>query len=128
MILQAFFGFGLAWLLYNASSLMLNIRRARTMNVPIVVVPISPTNVLWIIVEPLFFRVLDALPLPRGNFSRYGRRGWHFYEKASSHMELGDAWALVTTRETFLHICDPEAINDVFARRQDFIRPVQFYS
>ena len=118
---------GGAWLLYSGLALINNVRRARSMKVPLVVVPISPMNILWIVIEPLFFKVLDSLPFKFGNFSRYGRRGWHFHDKAASHVELGDAWALVTPRETFLNICDPEAINEIFARRQDFIRPTQLY-
>ena len=118
---------GGAWLLYSGLTLIKSVRRARSMKVPLVVVPISPMNILWIVIEPLVSRVLDSLPFNFGNFNRYGRRGWHFHDKAASHVELGDAWALVTPRETFLHICNPEAINEIFARRHDFIRPTQFY-
>ena len=128
MISQFLLLFTLSWLVYSGVSLAINIRRARAMNVPWVMVPISPMNIPWIVAEPLVFRILDTLPFRLGNFSRYGRRGWHFQEKAASHVELGDAWTLVTPRETFLHICNPDAINDIFARRLDFVRPVQLYS
>jgi hypothetical protein len=128
MIPQILLSLGVVWLSYTAISLVNNVRRARLMDVPLVVVPVSPMNVLWIVIEPLVFRVLDSLPIRLGSFSRYARRGWHFHEKAASHVELGDAWALVTPRETFLHICNPEAINEIFARRQDFVRPLQLYS
>lgn len=128
MIPQILLGLVVAWVSYIAITLAKNIRRARLMSVPLVVVPVSPMNILWIVLEPLVFRILDSLPFRLGNFSRYARRGWHFHEKAASHVELGDAWALVTPRETFLHICNPEAINEIFARRQDFVRPVQLYS
>jgi hypothetical protein len=127
MIPQILLGLGAAWVAYSALSLINNVRRARVMGVPMVIVPISPMNLLWIVVEPLVFRFLDSLPFKLGSFSRYARRGWHFHDKAASHVELGDAWALVTTRETFLHICNPDAINEIFARRQDFVRPLQFY-
>lgn len=118
---------GAAWLCYSGLALINNVRRARSMNVPLVVVPISPMNILWIVFEPLVFKFLDSLRFQFGSFSRYGRRGWHFHDKAATHVEMGDAWALVTPRETFLHICNPEAINEIFARRQDFIRPAQLY-
>ncbi|KAI9878026.1 MAG: hypothetical protein M1830_002146 [Pleopsidium flavum] len=127
MIPQLLLGLAVAWSAYSAIALATNVRRARAMDVPLIVVPISPMNILWIVIEPLVFRILDSLPFTLGSFSRYARRGWHFHDKAASHVELGDAWALVTPREIFLHICDPEAINDIFARRQDFVRPVQLY-
>lgn len=128
MILQLLLGLAMAWLLYSSIALAKNFRRAQAMGVPLIMVPVSPINVFWIVIEPLVFRILDSLPLNIGSFGRYGRRGWHFHDKSASHVELGDAFALVTPRETFLYICDPDAINDIFARRQDFLRPVQLYS
>ena len=93
-----------------------------------VVMPISPTNYLYITLEPLICRITESLPFSLGSFSRYARRGWHFIEKADSHIEMGDTWAMVTPKEIFLHICDPEAINDVFSRREDFHRAIFLYS
>lgn len=81
-------------------------------------------NILWIVIEPLVFPILDSLPFDVGSFGHYGRRGWHFHDKAASHVALGDVFALVTPRETFLHIYDPDAMNDIFSRRQDFVRSV----
>lgn len=127
MIGQVLLALAFAWLIYSATCLSINIRRARTMGVPLVVVPISPMNVLWIVVEPLIFRLLDHLPIHLGTFGRYGRRGWHFHDKAQSHLELGDIFALVTPRETFVHLAQPDAILEVFSRRMDFIRPIQLY-
>ena len=119
---------GVSWLAYSAMCLATNIHRARAMNVPLIILPISPTNTVWIVIEPMIFRALDYLSFSLGDFSRYGRRGWHFRDKATSHKKLGNAWALVTPRETFLHICDAEAIWEIFSRREDFARPTQFYS
>ena len=128
MLPQILLSLGVAWIAYTFLTLAVNVHRARAMKVPLIVVPVSPMNTLWIVFEPLVFRILDRLRFRLGSFGRYGRRGWHFHDKAASHVELGDAWALVTPRETFLHVCNPEAINEVFARRQDFVRPIQLYS
>lgn len=75
-------------------------------------------NVFQIVVEPLVFNILDGLPFQFVNF-----RSWDFHDKAASNVEVGDAWALITPRETCLHVCNPEAINEGFTLRQDFIRP-----
>lgn len=93
--------FGAMWIAYSAVSLGINIHSARAINVPWVMVPISPMNIPWVVAEPMVFRVLGILPFRLGSFSRYGRRGFHFYDKAASHVEMGDAWTLVTPRETF---------------------------
>lgn len=118
----------IAWISYSAVYLFINVQRARQMKVPIVIVPVSPMNVLWLAMEPLFFGMIDRLPFDLGTFKRYGRRGWHFRDKARSHVELGDVFALVTPRETFLHVAESGAIVDIFSRRMDFLRPVQLYS
>ena len=128
MIPQILLTLGLAWLSYSALTLGNNYRRARAMKVPLIRIPVSPLNTFWIVIAPLVFWILDRLPFPDGNFNRYARYGWHFRDKAASHVQMGDAWAIVTPRETLLHICNAEAINDIFARRPDFVRPVQMYS
>ena len=77
---------GIAWVAYTFLTLAVNVHRARAMKVPLIVVPVSPMNTLWIVVEPLVFRILDRLPFRLGSFGRYGRRGWHFHNKAASHV------------------------------------------
>ena len=104
-----------------------NLRRAHALGIPVISVPVSPMNILWIVVEPVVFRILDSLPFSIGSF-KYARRGWHFADKARTHEQLGDVFVLTTPRETFLHVCHPDAINEIFDRRQDFIRPVELYS
>ena len=51
-----------------------NIYRARALGVPVLSVPVSPMNVLWIVAEPMVFHILDRLPIDLGNFN-YARRG-----------------------------------------------------
>ena len=127
MILLFLVAVAVAYLVWSLICLELNIRRARTMNIPPIRIPIDPMNVLWLVVEPLLFRMLDNLPINLGSFGHYSRRGWHFKDKAKSHLKYGPAWAIVTPREIYLHVADPDAINDVFARRVDFMRPLQLY-
>lgn len=128
MLLELLVVLPLLWAVYSCVALVRNLQQARTIGVPIRICPVSPTNSLWFIFEPLVLHVLDHLPFELGSFGRYSRRGWHFYDKARSHIELGDVWVLVTPRETWLHVADPEAINEIFARRIDFVRPTELYS
>lgn len=87
-----------------------------------------PLHVVWIIVEPTLWRFLDRLPINWGVFGRYSRRGWHFYDKAESHLRYGPIWALVTPCDIYVYVADPNAIHDVFIRREDFLRPSKMYS
>ncbi len=127
MILQLFMGLGLAWLIYSLCCLIANVRRAHAMGIPVKVLPVSPMNILWVVSEPLVFAVIDRLPFTLGSLRRYGRRAWWYKDKATSHVELGNAFAIATPGEIFIHISDPDAIKDVFARRADFARPVEMY-
>ncbi|KAL9594941.1 MAG: hypothetical protein Q9219_006747 [cf. Caloplaca sp. 3 TL-2023] len=104
-----------------------NVRRAKFMGIPIVRLPVDPQNIPWVIIEPTLWRLLDLLPLDWGSFGRYSRRGWHFYDKADSHLHYGPVWALVTPRDVYVYLADPCAIVDVFQRREDFLRPSKMY-
>ena len=127
MMGQVLLGLAVAWFTYSAVCLITNLQQARKLGIPLIIVPMSSMNVLWIVMEPLVFRLLGSLAIDLGAFDRYSRRGWHFHDKARTHEELGDVFALVTPRETFVHLAEPNAILDVFARRIDFPRPVHLY-
>jgi len=55
-------------------------------------------------------------------------RGWVYYDKYKMHAELGDAWINVSPGENMLFIADPNVANDIFSRRNDFIKPLRLYS
>lgn len=105
-----------------------NYRHASTMGIPLVRLPVDPMNVAWIVMEPTLWRLLDRLPFDWGSFGRYSRRGWHFHDKAESHLRYGPVWALVTPRDIYVYVSDPAAIHDIFVRREDFLRPSKMYS
>ncbi|KAJ5738155.1 cytochrome P450 [Penicillium malachiteum] len=120
---------GLSVLGYLAWSLVVmesNYRRASSMGIPLVRLPVDPQNVLWMIIEPHVWPLLDRLPIDWGTF-RFSRRGWYFGDKGKAHQVYGPIFAVVTPLGIFIHIADSEAINDMFQRRADFIRPVENY-
>ena len=106
----------------------INYRRALTMDIPLVRLPVDPMNIAWLILEPHLWRLLDCLPVDWGTFGHYSRRGWYFHDKAASHLRYGPAWALVTPRDIYVSVSDPDAIHDIFVRRGDFLRPSKMYS
>ncbi|MCJ1312047.1 hypothetical protein MMC25_005721 [Agyrium rufum] len=113
--------------LSSAAALETNYRRALTMDIPLVSLPVDPLNVVWAITEPLIWRFLDLFPVDWGTFRKYSRRGWHFEDKAASHEKYGPVWAIVTPRDIWIHVADPIAIQEVFARREDFLRLPEMY-
>ena len=128
MIVEILLSLGVAYLSWSLITLEINHRRASSMGIPLVRLIIDPLNLPWIVLEPFVWSLLDRLPIDWGTFGRYSRRGWHFHDKASSHLHYGPVWALVTPRDIYVYLADPTAINDVFSRRGDFLRPSKMYS
>ncbi|RYO79854.1 hypothetical protein DL766_003109 [Monosporascus sp. MC13-8B] len=130
MIVQLFLGSVLAYLLWSIICLEINARKARSLKVPFVRIPIDSNNVPWTIVQPHVWNILDRLPIKWSSypdFVRYSRRGWHFADKSETHVRLGPVWALVTPVAIYLHFADADAINEIFTRRTDFVRPIKEY-
>jgi hypothetical protein len=116
------------YLTWSLVAMEISHRRASTMGIPLVRLPVDPMNIVWLVLEPPLWRLLDRFPLNWGSFGRYSRRGWHFHDKAASHLLYGPAWALVTPRDIYVYVSDPDAIHAIFVRRGDFLRPSKMYS
>jgi hypothetical protein len=112
--------------------LELNYRKASSMGIPVIRLPIDFLNMPFQVIEPHIFKLIDLLPasvkrsLP--TFVPYLRRGWFFLDKAESHLRYGSVFAFVTPRSIWVQVCDSEAIHDIFSRRLDFLRPQENYS
>ncbi|KAL4907685.1 hypothetical protein BDW74DRAFT_189130 [Aspergillus multicolor] len=115
------------WTVYNLVCLTINARRAQKIGIPYHIIPFSPINPLWGLLEPGVFFILDRLPFQLSPFNHYGRRSWQIADKAESHRRMGEAFAIATPREVFVFVCDADAISDVLARRLDFVRPTGLY-
>ncbi|KAF7953306.1 hypothetical protein EAE96_006517 [Botrytis aclada] len=98
------------------------------MGIPLVRLFVDPMNMIWLILEPSLWRLLDRLPIDFGTFSHYSRRGWHFQDKATSHLKYGPVYALVTPCDVYVYCADPDAIHEIFTRRGDFLRPTKMYT
>ncbi|PYH29020.1 cytochrome P450 [Aspergillus neoniger CBS 115656] len=129
MIFEALGLLALAYLVWSLVTLEINYRRASSMGIPLVRLYIDPLNVLWMVFEPILWPWLYKLPINWRNYSfgRYSRRGWYFADRGESHQRYGPMWALVTPRDIYINVADPDAIHDIFQRRTDFIRPSQLY-
>jgi hypothetical protein len=117
-----------AWTVYSWYCLLLNYLRARKIGVPVVIIPISHGNLLWMIVDKKFFiPVFERLPFGSGSFVRYNWRGWEFQDKNKSHLELGDVFVIANPGRNRLYVCNAKALLDVFQRRMDFPRPLELF-
>jgi hypothetical protein len=130
MIVAVIVGSLLFYSIWSFVALEINYRRAASMKIPLVRLPIDPLNILFQVFESHVWKIIDQLPVSSllPNWTRYARRGWYFKDKAGSHLRYGPIWALVTPCDIHILVCDPEAVHEVFARRNDFIRPNKMYS
>ncbi|KAI0513196.1 cytochrome P450 [Xylaria bambusicola] len=127
MLAVLFIGAVLAYVAWTIACLEANVRKAKAIKVPVVRLPIDSNNVLWILLQPQVWKILDALPIewssyPR--FVRFSRRGWYFAERATIHEQIGPVWALVSPVAINIHFADPDTIHDIVTRRGDFQRPI----
>ena len=112
----------LTFALHNAYCMFLNYRIACTIGVPIIVLPVSPDNPVWMLTSGTVLRIVKAI-FGDCSVTRYGRLGWEYHDKDKTHLKLGDAVVLVTPGYNWVYVCNAEAFNEIFQRRQSFDRP-----
>ena len=116
------------WAFYSWYCLLLNYLTARTIGVLIVLIPISPENPVWMLVDKKFFiPFFERLPFGSGSFTRYNWRGWEFKDKNKSHLEMGDVFVVVSPGRNALYVCEAEALVDISRKRADFPRPPEIF-
>ena len=112
------------WCIYNAYCFILNYHRAPQLNIPLVCVPISPDNPLWIALQTSFSSVFKHVPFDYFSVTRYCQLGWEFHDRYKTHQRLGDAWILVTPDKNWFYTSHAEAACEIFSRSREFGRPV----
>ncbi|EOD45005.1 putative cytochrome p450 protein [Neofusicoccum parvum UCRNP2] len=108
-------------------SFVRNYALARKIGLPIVAVPISLDNLIWMLSARFVMPFVRRLPFGSGHFTRFGYVGWEFRDKSRVHQELGDAFTLVTPGTSWVYMCNADSIYDIIQRerRHDFSRPVE---
>lgn len=118
----------LAWLMYSFTTLAINRKRASQMNLRVVMSPVDNINTLWIATQKFLIPLIKHLPFDLGSFLRYNHRGWQYKDQFHMHEDFGDAWVHTTPVQNQLYIANAEAVQDIFLRRRDFLKPTYFYS
>ncbi|EED23502.1 cytochrome P450, putative [Talaromyces stipitatus ATCC 10500] len=130
MLIHVLSGTALGYVIWTLFRLESNFQKVRCMKVPILRIPIDPNSILWVIFQPLVWKLLGFLPIPWSSypdFVRFSHRNWHFLEKSSPGRRFGAVWALVSPGGIHLHFSDPDAIQEILSRWRDFVRPVEKY-
>ncbi|KAM7183640.1 Cytochrome P450 [Rhypophila sp. PSN 637] len=96
-------------------------------DIPVFMIPIDQVNPLWVMTDRRILPVLKKLPLigefiKNSSFARFNYRGWELHLRYRIHREVGDVFAIATPGRVWLYIADPDALADVFRRKDDFPR------
>jgi hypothetical protein len=100
---------------------------ARKIGLPVVIVPISPENLIWMLTARHVLSLLKYLPFETGHFTRFCYVGWQFDDKYHVHQELGDAVVFTTPGKNWIYLCNADAIHELTRRERQgqFARPVE---
>lgn len=103
---------------------MRNYLVARKFGVPLRIILIDHVNPFWLIVDRQVLSLVKRLPFGLGDnsFTRYNFRGWEVPDRYFSHHEMGDAYVLVSPGNIWLYVADPDTVNDVLRRGNEFPR------
>ena len=112
------------WCIYNGYCFLLNYYRASRLKIPIVRVPITPDNPIWISLQNLFSSVFKYVSFDYFSVTRYCRLVWKFHDRDKTYQRLGDAWILVTPDKDWFHTSHAEAACDIFARSRGLGGPM----
>ncbi|KFA73169.1 hypothetical protein S40288_09757 [Stachybotrys chartarum IBT 40288] len=100
--------------LHTAYWLFRNYRTARRIGVPVRIILFDHVNPLWLVCDRVVLSFVKRLPFGLGNNSvtRYNFRGWEVPDRFYSHCEMGDAYILVSSKNIWLYVADPDTITE----------------
>lgn len=117
--------------LSTVSALFKNYSKARAIGLPILVVPVSYSNPLWLVIGRHVAPWFKYLPFGLGNtVSRIGFSGWEWSQKHNIFQEYGPGFVIVTPVQNWLYTCDGETLYGIFyGERQGSIeRPTELWA
>lgn len=123
---------GLLSLLYLGSrlhNLARNYFSARQLNLPIIVLPVSWQDTLWLILAPTLSPFFSSLPLPSSllKWVKYSIIGWQLHDRHTTHSHLGPAFVLVAPGHNEVFIAEPHAAAHVLGKYKEWIKSEELY-
>ncbi|MBE3048273.1 cytochrome P450, partial [Candidatus Bathyarchaeota archaeon] len=106
----------------------MNYRKAKAIGLPVLLTPVDPSNVPWILcsswLEPL---LRECLPFGLGNFVDYNSRDWNYDKIHALQERIGDTFVIASPRQIRVFTGNARAADDLCRRRRDFPKPVALY-
>lgn len=118
----------LSYLGLNALQLALNYRKAKAIGLPVLLTPVDPSNVPWILcsswLEPLLRK---CLPFGWGDFVEYNTRDWNYDKIFALQERIGDTFTIASPKQIRVFTANARAADDLCRRRRDFLKAVALY-
>ena len=125
MIFRLFFAPLTFLVLFRSYNLLKNYIAARRLNLPLIVLPTSFEDPLWMLVRPLF-RWVQHLPSGLGNWYLYTDFGWPMEDGVNTVSRLGETFVLVTPTRNEIITAYPPVADVIYKDIKNWIMPSAF--
>ncbi|KAF5633650.1 cholesterol 7-alpha-monooxygenase [Fusarium tjaetaba] len=127
-LLYAIGGLLLAYIGLSTLQLLYNYRKAKAIGLPVLITPIDPSNVPYLLcssfLEPLLRKIL---PFELGNFVEYNSRDWNYEQIHDLQERIGDTFIIVSPKQIRVFTGNAKASDNLCRRRRDFVKAVALY-
>lgn len=113
------------FILYRSYNLVNNYIAARQFNLPLIVLPTSLEEPLWILLRP-FFGWVESLPFGLGKWYRYTDLGWPMQDGVETVERLGETFVLVTPTHNQIVSAYPGIAEHIHRDVKNWILPESF--
>lgn len=111
---------------YRILRLLINYVSARRLGLPIIIVPATWQDTVWVLIAPLF-RFLYHLP--GFGWYRHSYLGCNMHTRYETHARLGtQAYAIVSPGRTEIVVADGPAVAELGGRYKKWDKPLDLYS
>lgn len=117
----------LAYVGWSLLSFARNYRTAQKIGLPIVVSPVDALNPVWYLSRNIVGAVFLKLPSGLGGWAHRLQSHWTNQARYAMHAKYGGAFQEVTPSSVKVFVADPEAIEDIYKRYNDFIKSPFIY-
>ncbi|KAJ9611646.1 hypothetical protein H2200_004830 [Cladophialophora chaetospira] len=125
MVLYILFSLPALLVLYRSYNLLKNYIIARSLKLPLIVLPASFDDPLWMLCRPLFWWV-EYLPLGLGDWYAYTDLGWPIPDGLKTVSKLGETFVLVTPTRNQICTAYPGASDVIYKDNKTWIMPEPF--
>jgi cytochrome P450 len=109
MMLYLAFGPFIFFVAFRLFHLVQNYQKARKLDLPIILLPVSSEDIWWILLRPLFSFV-QKLPFGLGSWYVYTELGWPMVDRNRTVLELGENFILCSPACNMLATSYPPAL------------------